>query len=112
MGLLSMLRETLLKKGQRPAIAAKCPKCKAEVNTSMERCPQCGTHVASMFRLECPHCKTANPLDSEKCSKCGQALVPPTAPDQPRRNFYTCPRCGYKADFYMLSCPSCGTRFS
>ncbi|MCX6772567.1 MAG: zinc ribbon domain-containing protein, partial [Candidatus Micrarchaeota archaeon] len=46
---------------------AKCPKCKADLTLGMERCPSCGTHVESMFRIECPKCKTANDLKATKC---------------------------------------------
>ncbi len=111
MGLLSMLRETLQRSasGKKQVLKAQCPKCKAPVDTSMERCPSCGTHIESMFRLECPDCHTQNPLKAERCSKCGRVLLPP--PAQPAKSYYTCPICGYKADYYMLSCPSCGTRF-
>jgi DNA-directed RNA polymerase subunit RPC12/RpoP len=112
MGLLSMLRETLRFKSKRPPIAAKCPKCKAPVDTSMERCPKCGTHIESMFRLQCPDCKTANEIKNERCSKCSRILIPQAPSDTPRSPSYLCPICNYKADFYMLSCPSCGARFS
>lgn len=88
---------------------AKCPKCKGDVTLGMERCPSCGTHIESMFRIECPKCKTANNLNAEKCSKCGYDLGGGQAPS--RGTQYRCPICGYVADYYMLSCPACGTRF-
>ncbi|MFA4983206.1 MAG: zinc ribbon domain-containing protein [Candidatus Micrarchaeia archaeon] len=88
---------------------AKCPKCKADVSLGMERCPACGTHIESMFRIECPKCKTANDLNAQKCSKCGYDLSGTKAPSGGTQ--YRCPICGYVADYYMLSCPACGTRF-
>ncbi len=88
---------------------AKCPKCNADVVLGMERCPSCGTHIDSMFRIECPKCKTANDLKAEKCSKCGYALAEQRAPGGKEQ--YRCPMCGYVADYYMMSCPSCGVKF-
>jgi len=88
---------------------AKCPKCGADLTLGMERCPKCGTHVESMFRIECPKCKTANELKAEKCVKCGYELVQQRVPSG--RQQYRCPICGYLADYYMLSCPSCGVKF-
>jgi len=88
---------------------AKCPKCSADVTLGMERCPQCGTHIESMFRLECPKCKAANPLTAGKCEKCGYDLGGTKEPSGGVT--YRCPICGYVADYYMLSCPSCGTKF-
>jgi len=88
---------------------AKCPKCKADLTLGMERCPSCGTHVESMFRIECPKCKTANDLKAERCTKCGYELVQQKVPSG--RQQYRCPICGYLADYYMLSCPSCGVKF-
>ena len=87
----------------------KCPKCKAELTLGMERCPSCGTHVESMFRIECPKCKTANELKAERCTKCGYELVPKRVPAG--REQYRCPLCGYVANYDMLSCPSCGVKF-
>ncbi|MCX8175426.1 MAG: zinc ribbon domain-containing protein [Candidatus Micrarchaeota archaeon] len=87
---------------------AKCPKCASELTLGMERCPKCGTHVESMFRIECPKCKEQNELKAEKCKNCGFSFVrqPTTGRVQ-----YRCPICGYVADYYMLSCPSCGVKF-
>jgi DNA-directed RNA polymerase subunit RPC12/RpoP len=88
---------------------AKCPKCSEHVLLGMERCPKCGTHIESMFRIECPKCKTHNELKAQKCVKCGYDFVAPATPSgQPQ---YRCPICGYVADYYMLSCPSCGVKF-
>jgi DNA-directed RNA polymerase subunit RPC12/RpoP len=62
-----------------------------------------------MFRIECPKCKAANDLKAEKCVKCGYQLV--AAQEPQRQPQYRCPICGYVADYYMLSCPSCGVKF-
>ena len=88
---------------------AKCPKCKADLVLGMERCLSCGTHVESMFRIECPKCKTANDLKAQKCSNCGYELISQAAP--PSKQEYRCPMCGYVANYYMMSCPSCGVKF-
>jgi DNA-directed RNA polymerase subunit RPC12/RpoP len=88
---------------------AKCPKCNADVSLGMERCPSCGTHIESMFRIECPKCKTANDLKAEKCSKCAYPLTEQRAPAGKEQ--YRCPMCGYVADYYMMSCPACGVKF-
>lgn len=88
----------------------RCPKCSTDLMLGMERCPKCGTHIDSLFRLECPKCKTANELRAERCKKCGEPLVTKKEP-APGQVEYRCPICGYVANYYMLSCPSCGTRF-
>jgi DNA-directed RNA polymerase subunit RPC12/RpoP len=109
MGLLDLISGALKPKPHSDR-KAKCPKCSADITLGMERCPKCGTHVSSMFRIECPKCKTANELDATKCSKCGYGLV--ESPSQQSKPSYRCPRCGYVADYYMLSCPACGVRFT
>jgi len=53
----------------------KCPKCKIPVTLNMERCPGCGTHISSMFRIECPSCKENNPINAAACSKCGKSFL-------------------------------------
>lgn len=88
---------------------AKCPKCKAELKLGMERCPECGTHVESMFRIKCPKCEESNPIRTEKCSKCGYSFVAQQVSSGKVR--YICPICGYEADYFMLSCPACGVKF-
>jgi hypothetical protein len=108
MGLLDLVSGAIKPK-PRSDLKAKCPKCKIDLNMGMERCPQCGTHVESMFRLECPKCKSANDLKAEKCAKCGYPLSEQIAP--PSKEQYRCPICGYVADYYMMSCPSCGVKF-
>jgi len=90
---------------------AECPKCKSPVTLGMERCPNCGMHLESMFRIECPKCKTANELNAAKCSKCGYPLSDKAEAPAPTGVSYRCPICAYTANYYMLSCPSCGTRF-
>jgi predicted amidophosphoribosyltransferase len=90
-----------------------CPDCKTKINLGMERCPKCGTHIDSMFRLKCPNCKNENPLRAKQCEKCKKPLTPPGGSGgggggQP---VYTCPRCGYRANYFMTQCPECGVRF-
>ena len=62
-------------------------------------------------KAECPKCKTANGLNAAKCSKCGYSLSDNKEAPAPTGVSYRCPICAYSADYYMLSCPSCGTRF-
>jgi len=109
MGLLELISDAFKRKPHAER-KAKCPKCGAEITLGMERCPNCGTHISSMFRIECPKCKTANDVDAKFCSKCGYDLSDKKAP-LPSEISYRCPICGYTANYYMLSCPSCGTRF-
>lgn len=114
MGLISAIKETLFAgmfREKKVNIKAKCPKCKADVNTTMERCPSCGTHISSMFRIECPQCHTANEVNATACAKCGMEFVQKEGEER-REQVYTCPLCGYRANYYMLSCPSCGVKFS
>lgn len=114
MGIVSLLKETLLGgffHEKKVSIEAKCPKCGAKVNTTMERCPSCGTHISSMFRLECPECHESNEVSATACKKCGKRFVPEGGEGGGRETIYTCPRCGYRANFMMLSCPSCGVKF-
>ena len=108
MGLLDLVSDALKPK-LHSDMKAKCPKCKTDLNMGMERCPTCGTHVGSMFKLECPKCKSANDLKADKCAKCGYPLSEQRAP--PSKDQYRCPICGYVADYYMMSCPSCGVKF-
>lgn len=110
MGLLDLIKEAASEKPHAERKAA-CPKCKGPVVLGMERCPKCGTHLESMFRIECPKCKTANPLNASTCSKCGYGLSDKKERAPPEGISYRCPICGYGANYYMLSCPSCGTRF-
>jgi DNA-directed RNA polymerase subunit RPC12/RpoP len=96
----------------KPNIDAKCPNCGAEVNTRMHRCPKCGIHIDLMFRVKCPKCSAPNELDADKCSKCEEPLRHKKESAGSKKTYYYCPICHYKADFYMLKCPACGTRFS
>jgi predicted RNA-binding Zn-ribbon protein involved in translation (DUF1610 family) len=108
MGILDLLGN-IIKPKAHSNIESKCPKCGTPVNMGMERCPSCGVHIESMFRIECPKCKAANDLKAEKCTKCGYALIAP--PSTGGKTQYRCPLCGYSADYYMLSCPACGVKF-
>ncbi|MBM3229886.1 hypothetical protein FJZ26_05620 [Candidatus Parvarchaeota archaeon] len=109
MGIMELISDALKPKPHSHQ-KAKCPKCSSDLTLGLERCPKCGTHVSSMFRIECPKCKAANELSAEKCSSCGYGLVSQKVPSGGRTQ-YRCPICGYVADYYMLSCPSCGVKF-
>ncbi len=112
MGLFQLFKDALFPKNRdRPLMKAKCPKCKTDVDTRMERCPNCGTHIEAMFRIKCPECGTANKLDARECVKCRHGFYAPSEATA-RKTVYTCPICGYRADFYMSACPACGTRFA
>ncbi|MCX6770403.1 MAG: zinc ribbon domain-containing protein [Candidatus Micrarchaeota archaeon] len=108
MGIVDLISDAIKPKPHSD-LKGKCPKCKADVNMGMERCPKCGTHIESMFRIECPKCKAANKLDAMKCTSCGTALAGEA--QQEGKQQYRCPLCGYVADYYMLSCPSCNAKF-
>lgn len=108
MGLLELISNAIRPKRHADR-KAKCPKCGSVLNLSMERCPSCGTHVELMFRIECPRCKAANALKADKCIKCGYSFV--EHGPVPGKEQYECPICGYVADYYMMSCPSCGVEF-
>ena len=113
MGLLSMLKEAFsegLFKEKRPHIEAKCPKCGTKLATDMVRCPGCGMHVSSMFKLECPNCKEKNEVSATSCKKCGTEFVSKKEAEY-RPPSYICPLCRYRANYYMLQCPSCGVKF-
>lgn len=111
MGMMELL-SGLFKKKPHADTKAKCPKCKGDVVLGMERCPACGTHIDSMFRIKCPACDEANDLNAEKCKKCGTGLVgQQVPPGGAGKAQYRCPLCGYVADYYMTSCPSCGVKF-
>lgn len=113
MGIFSMLKDALTSgafKEKKVSIEAKCPKCKTKITTDMERCPGCGTHVSSMFKLECPECGEKNDVSSTVCKKCGMEFTHKEEEGE-RKVSYRCPRCGYNANYYMLSCPACGVKF-
>lgn len=110
MGFFDFLDSFFGEGGGRTKIRAKCPKCSHELDTSMQRCPGCGTHVDLMFRLKCPNCNAPNPLDAKECTKCKENLQ--KKDEKPQGVRYICPICGYRADFYMLKCPACSTRFA
>ncbi|OIO21279.1 hypothetical protein COV61_05495 [Candidatus Micrarchaeota archaeon CG11_big_fil_rev_8_21_14_0_20_47_5] len=86
----------------------KCQNCQAAITSEMERCPKCGTRLSSMFRIKCPKCEEANEWGAKKCKKCEYDFEVRAL----RRTRFVCPICRYEADYYMLSCPACGTRFS
>jgi lipopolysaccharide biosynthesis regulator YciM len=110
MGLLDVIRDAVTPKRRSfGGKAEKCPKCKQPITLEMERCPKCGTHIASMFRIECPMCKEQNAIDAKFCKKCAYSFEKPASSGNRVR--YTCPICNFEADYYMLSCPSCGTKF-
>ena len=109
MGLLDLISTALKPKPSHMRQKAKCPKCKADVTLDMERCQKCGTHIESMFRIECPKCKEQNEINAQKCKKCGYSFTATSS--ESSRSQYRCPICGYVADYYMLSCPSCGIKF-
>ncbi|VVB56782.1 Double zinc ribbon [uncultured archaeon] len=91
-----------------------CPDCGTRIHLGMERCPKCGTHIDSMFRLKCPHCKTENPLRAKVCEKCKKPLQMPggSGGGGGGGQIYTCPRCGFRANYFMTSCPECGVKFA
>lgn len=109
MGLLSMLREVFGSMNQRKyKEPLKCPSCGVLIkDPGKDRCQACGVRLTSMFKLICPECKTENAFDARQCSKCRHDFD--AAPSQ--KTIYKCPICSYEADFYMLKCPACGTRF-
>ncbi len=96
-----------------------CPNCHERINLAMDRCPKCHTHIDSMFRIKCPKCKTDNKLRATKCEKCKTPLGLPgegggergVEGGAPPRTIYSCPYCGFKADYVMSACPACGVRF-
>ncbi len=107
MGLLNLLfGKSNAPKGQK----TKCPSCGAEVTLDMERCQKCGVHIRSMFKKTCPKCKDLNDINAEKCLNCKYDFAAELA--RTKKTIYVCPICGYNADYYMLRCPSCNTRFA
>lgn len=107
MGLLGLLFGK--KKEKEKGRNLKCPDCGADVTLEMERCQKCGVHVKSMFRKRCPKCDETNEIDAERCAKCKYDFAVEIA--LAKKTVYLCPRCGYKADYYMLRCPACNTKF-
>ena len=111
MGLFDILNGALgggsssVKKGPKQ----KCPSCKSDITLDMERCPKCGVHVSSMFRMKCPKCQTLNDLKAKKCTKCGYDFEAELS--RAEKTVYRCPICGYKSESFLTSCPACGTRF-
>ena len=111
MGFLDFIKDGLTKRDKTPIGPGKtleCQKCHKKIDSGMERCPNCGTHVSSMFRIKCPKCSETNDWEAKKCAKCGLDFYGTT---NTGKTVYTCPMCGYKADYFMLSCPACGVKF-
>ncbi|MFA5106651.1 MAG: zinc ribbon domain-containing protein [Candidatus Micrarchaeia archaeon] len=112
MGLLDLLKGVVgsggSKSGVGSGVTLECQNCKAKIDSGMERCPNCGVHLSSMFRIKCPKCGTTNQWNAEKCEKCGTSF---RSAQSSGKSSYKCPRCGYVADYFMMSCPSCGVKF-
>ena len=96
------------KGGVGSGVPLECQSCKAKIDSGMERCPKCGIHLSSMFKIKCPKCGISNKWDAEKCEKCGTGF---RASVGSGKSTYKCPICGYVADYFMMSCPACGARF-
>lgn len=114
MGLLGMLKDAMSGKGKTQFTKGdvqKCPQCGETVLINMDRCPKCGVHIKSMFRRKCPKCGSMSELDAKECSnkKCRYSFVEELK--RAERTVYNCPRCGYKMDALLTSCPACNTRF-
>lgn len=112
MGLLDLLKGKVSSGGKSAVggdTSLECQKCHTKIDSGMDRCPKCGTHVSSMFRIKCPKCGQINEWEAKICVKCGLDFY--AAKQQQTKTVYTCPICAYKADYYMLSCPACGTKF-
>jgi len=105
MGIFEILRDRFTKGPQLPPQKAQCPYCKSDLTLDMKQCPKCGRPISQLFRLLCPKCREPVEPDAKACRKCGTSFLPP------ERTTYTCPICEYRADYYMLSCPACGTKF-
>ena len=71
-----------------------CPSCKKEINLNLERCPNCGVRISSMFRKKCPKCKTLNEISANKCTKCFYDFDAES--ERAKKTYYSCPICGYK----------------
>lgn len=97
--------------GKKPfaGIIKKCPNCNADVDLGWERCHKCGVHIASMFRKKCPKCGEMNELNSFMCKKCEYNFAEEFK--RATKQIYKCPICSYEADYYMMQCPACGTKF-
>ncbi|MDO8339751.1 MAG: zinc ribbon domain-containing protein [Candidatus Burarchaeum sp.] len=85
-----------------------CPSCSAELTLGMQKCPKCGKPLAKLFYFVCPSCNEHVAFGERFCPKCKFDFEVPSTPP---KTIYRCPRCGYSADYYMLSCPACNTRF-
>ena len=86
-----------------------CPNCKKDINLNMERCPNFGVRISSMFRKKCPKCSTLNEIKAPKCLKCFYDFDAES--QRAKKTYYSCPICGYKMDAILTSCPACNTKF-
>jgi len=105
MGIWELLRDRFLKGPQLPKQKANCPRCKTDLTLDMPKCPKCGLPIKQIFRIICPNCRELVEPDAKECPKCKKSFLPP------ERRVYTCPICDYHADYYMLACPACNTKF-
>ncbi len=87
----------------------KCPNCKHTVTLDMERCPNCGVRIKSMFRMRCPRCEALNEIDAKKCTKCYYGFEAES--ERAKKTFYVCPICGNKSETFLTKCYVCNTRF-
>jgi len=109
MGLLDFLKSIFSPKKEN--IKVVCPNCKKEFFLPADRCPHCGVHTDLLFGIRCPKCKTINSLNAKKCKNCNADLEEVAYSYQKEKQIYICPICGYRADYYMTSCPVCKTKF-
>ena len=104
--------DLLLGRLKKPPASSKrkenCPSCGTALRLDMKACPKCGIPLSKLFQLVCPDCKERVALGTRYCPKCNLDFE---APPPPPQRVYRCPRCGYDARYYMLSCPACGIRF-
>ena len=109
MGLLDLLKNAFggSRSGSKRKKPLTCRKCKTEITWGSKVCPGCGTPVKEMFKFSCPKCKEEIEYGAKICVHCGHSFEE----KKPSRNVFTCPRCGYKANYRMLRCPACGVKF-
>ncbi|MCX8166320.1 MAG: zinc ribbon domain-containing protein [Candidatus Micrarchaeota archaeon] len=85
----------------------KCPKCNADIDLAMDKCPKCYTKLGKLFVVECKECGHKNPVDAIKCERCKADIDYQLQ----RKTTYVCPVCNYRANYYMTRCPACNTKF-
>ncbi|MBI5046395.1 hypothetical protein HZC07_01545 [Candidatus Micrarchaeota archaeon] len=86
-----------------------CPNCKQPLDLGMERCPNCGVRIKSMFRRKCPKCNSLNELDNDRCTKCRYDFK--AEGERDKKTYYLCPICGYHMEGFLTRCPACDTKF-